>query len=219
MVSRLATALDLPLRQHNALLLAAGFSASWRQTPLASPALAQIARALDLMLAQHEPFPPVVVDRHWTLVQANAAAWRLMARLVGPLPPGTPVNLADALLAPDVLRPWLTNWAEVARHFVRSVESDVAADGSPESDALLARLLAYDGVQRALGNAPTQDPPSAVLPMAFRKGALSLRLFTTITTLGTPQDITLQELRIESFFPFDDATAAVLREWASAVSA
>ena len=82
------------------------------------------------MLAQQEPFPGVAVDRHWNLLQANSGAVRLIEFLVGPLAPGTTVNLADALVAPDVLRPYLVNWADVVRYFVRSVEADAAADGS-----------------------------------------------------------------------------------------
>ena len=99
---RLAAALDVPLRQHNALLTSAGFAPVWRQTDLAAPELSQIRSALDYMLAQQEPFPGVAVDRHWNLLQANSGAVRLIEFLVGPLAPGTTVNLADALVAPDV---------------------------------------------------------------------------------------------------------------------
>ena len=129
MVLRLAEALAIPLRQHNALLLAAGFAPSWRESGLDAPELAQIASAVDRMLAKQEPFPAVAVDRHWHLLKANAAAVRLVEFLVGPVAPGTPINLADALVAPDVLRPYLVNWAEVVRYFIRSVEADAAADG------------------------------------------------------------------------------------------
>ena len=102
------------------------------------------------MLAQQEPFPAVAVDRHWNLLRSNSGAVRLVEFLVGPLAPGTPVNLADALVAPDVLRPHLVNWADVVRYFIRSVEADAAADGTPETAALLERLLAYEGVREAL---------------------------------------------------------------------
>ena len=124
--------------------------------------------------------------------------------------------MADALVAPDVLRPHLVNWQEVVRYFIRSVEADAAADGQPETAALLERLLAYDGV-RPLLKAPPEAAGAPVLPMHFRKGDVSLKLFTTIATLGTPQDILLQELRIECFFPMDRATANVLRGWAAIV--
>ena len=124
-----------------------------------------------------------------------------------------PYNLADALVAPDILRPHLENWSEVVRHFIRSVENDAAADGSDETIALLDRLMAYDGVPETLQLTVSEDEHSPVLAMHFRKDDTTLCLFTTIATLGTPQDITLEELRIECFFPMDDMTAETLRQW------
>ena len=216
MVIRLAIALDVPLRQHNSLLIAAGFAPVWRQTDLAAPELGQIRNALNFMLAQQEPFPAVAVDRHWNLLQSNSGAVRLVEFLVGPLAPDTPVNLADALVAPDVLRPHLVNWVEVVGYFIRSVEADAAADGTAETAALLKRLRAYEGVQAAVTTPPAELAATPVLPMHFRKGDIELQVFTTIATLGIPRDITLQELRVESFFPMDDATARILRGWAEA---
>ena len=214
MVLRLAEVLDVPLRQHNALLVAAGFAPAWRETGLGAPELAGVASAIDYMLAQQEPFPAVAVDRHWNLLKPNGAAVRLAEFLVGPLPPGTPVNLADALVAPDVLRPYLLNWADVVRYFIRGVEADASADGSDDTGNLLQRLLAYKGV-RAVMKSPLPDlPEGPVLAMHFRKGDTRLDLFTTLATFGTPQDVTAQELRVESFFPMDDATANTLRAWA-----
>jgi transcriptional regulator with XRE-family HTH domain len=215
MVMRLAAALDVPLRQHNALLMSAGFAPVWRQTDLAAPELSEISTALDFMLAQQEPFPGVAVDRHWNLLRGNAGAIRLVEFLVGPLAQGTPVNLADALVAPDVLRPHLVNWPDVVRYFIRSVEADAAADGTAETAALLERLRGYDGVREAVSTVPSEPATAPVLPMHFRKGNTELRLFTTIATLGIPQDITLQELRIECFFPMDEPTAVVMRGWAA----
>jgi hypothetical protein len=147
------------------------------------------------------------------LLQSNSGAVRLVEFLVVPLAPDTPINLADALVAPDVLRPHLVNWVEVVGYFIRSVEADAAADGSAETAALLGRLLGYEGVQAALHAPPAELAITPVLPMHFRKGPLDLRLFTTIATLGIPQDITLQELRIENFFPMDESTAKILRNW------
>ncbi len=214
MVARLAATLDLPLRQQNALLVAAGFAPVWPEAGFIAPELARVRAALDHMLAQQEPFPAVVVDRRWNLLRANQGAVRLVQFLVGPLPSDAPVNLADALVGPDLLRPFLANWAEIVRYFVRSIEADAAADGTAETAALLARLLSYDGVRPALNGAaaPADEP---VLPMIFRKGDVALELFTTIATLGTPQDVSVQELRIESFFPMHDDTAAILRGWAA----
>jgi hypothetical protein len=215
MVVRLATALDVPLRQHNALLLAAGFAPLWQERDLAAPDLAQVREALSYILTQQEPFPAVAVDRDWNLLQANQGAVRLVEFLVGPLAPDARVNLADALVAPDVLRPYLVNWPEVVRYFIRSVEADAAAYGAGTTRALLDRLLRYDGVPALQKQDAVPAVTGPVLPMHFRKGDVSLRLFTTIATLGTPQDITLQELRVESFFPMDSETTAVLRGWAA----
>jgi transcriptional regulator with XRE-family HTH domain len=215
MVLRLAAALDVPLRQQNALLLAAGFAPVWRETAFAAPELAQVRSGLDYILGQQEPFPAVVVDRHWNLLKANGGAGRLVEFLVGPLAPDAPVNLADALVGPDVLRPFLVNWADVVRYFIRSVEADAAADGTAETAALLHRLLAHAGVA-AIAQRMSFEPTSGpVLPVHFRKGEISLSLFTTIATLGTPQDVTLQELRIECFFPLDEPTADAFRSWAA----
>ena len=216
MVLRLAAALDVPLRQQNALLVAGGFAPVWRETDLAAPELAQVRAAIDHILTHQEPYPAVAVDRRWNLLKVNAGAGRLVEFLVGPLPAGAAVNLADALVAPDVLRPHLENWAEVVRYFVRSVEADAAVDGTAETAALLQRLVGYDGVRAALIAMPAEVAAGPVLPMLFRKGDVSLRLFTTIATLGTPRNITLQELRIECFFPMDYATADTLRGWARA---
>jgi transcriptional regulator with XRE-family HTH domain len=216
MVLRLSTVLEVPLRQSNELLRAAGYAPVWTENNLGAPALAPIRDALDYMLTQQEPFPAVVVDRRWNLVQANKGAVALVEFLVGPVEPGVVLNLADALVAPDVLRPHLTNWAEVVRYFMRNVEADAAVDGTVETADLLDRLSRYQDVKSVMSLAVPPSPEAPVLPMHFRKGEIELRLFTTIATLGTPQDVTLQELRIESFFPMDDETRAVFGGWAAA---
>jgi hypothetical protein len=215
MVLRLCVALGVPLRHSNELLLAAGYAPVWTETALEAQAMAPVRSALDYMLIQQEPFPAVVVDRRWNVLQANKGAIAMVEFLVGPVPPGVALNLADALVAPDVLRPYLVNWSDVVRYFLRSVEADASADGTTESADLLARLLSYDDVRSvaSLGNPLSVEGP--VLPMHFQKGKTRLQLFTTIATLGTPQDITLQELRIESFFPMDDETRTAFRNWAA----
>src|SRR5689334_16773509 len=184
MVVRLATALDMPLRQSNELLLAAGFAPAWTEAALDAAALAPVRDALAYILKQQEPFPAVVVDRRWNLLQANKGAVALVDFLVGPLEPGTKVNLADALVAPNVLRPYLANWQEVVRYFVRGVEGDAAMDGADESAALLARLLAYDDVKTALAAPIPASVETPVLAMHFHKSGRHLSLFTTIATLG-----------------------------------
>ena len=218
MMQRLSVALALSLRQSNDLLLAAGFAPVWSDTPFDDELLAPVRQALDFILAQQEPYPAVVVDRRWNLLQANKGAVAMVEFLVGPLTPGAAVNLADALVAPDVLRRYLTNWQEVVAYFVRSVEVDAAADATAETAVLRDRLLNYPGVQATLARSPAEAVATPVLPMRFAKGELSLELFTTLTTLGMPQDATLQEMRIESFFPMNEATRNVFQQWASSIS-
>ena len=186
---------------------------SWGESDLDAQALAPVRSALDYILAQQEPFPAVLVDRRWNLLRANRGAVALVEFLVGPVATGAAINLADALVSPDGLKPHLANWAEVVRYFVRSVEADAAADGTAETGALLERLLGYADVRAAISHAPPVGIEGPVLPMHFRKGGTELRLFTTIATLGTPHDVTLQELRIESFFPMDDETRDAFRMW------
>jgi transcriptional regulator with XRE-family HTH domain len=215
MMRRLSAALGLSFRQSNELLLAAGFAPIWSDTPLDAETLAPIRQALNFMLEQQEPYPAVVVDRRWNLLQANKGAVAMVEFLVGPLTPGAAINLADALVAPDVLRPHLTNWQEVVAYFVRSVEADAAADATKESAALRDRLLSYPGVQESLATPSAETVAPPVLPMRFAKGQVSLELFTTLTILGMPQDASLQEMRIECFFPLNEETRWVFRQWAT----
>jgi transcriptional regulator with XRE-family HTH domain len=215
MAVRLAEALEVGLRERNGFLVAAGFAPIFRETALAAPELAPIREALDFMLAKQEPYPAVVVDRRWNLVKANSGAVRLVEFLLGPLPPEARINLADALVGPGALRPYLVNWGEVARYFLRGIEADAAADGSDETAALLERLLSYEDAA-ALQKHTSMPSTEPVLSMHFCKGEVSLRLFTAIAILGTPQNVTLDELRIESFFPVDTETAGMFRRWAEA---
>jgi transcriptional regulator with XRE-family HTH domain len=222
MVLRLAAALDVPLRQQNALLLAAGYSPAWRESSLTAPELAKVSSALDHMLAQQEPYPAFVVDRRWTLLRANAGAGRLTELLTGPPPPSAapaaPVNLAEALVSPDGLRPFIVNWEDVALYFLRSVQADAVADGTPETAALLKRLLAYPGLPALSTVLPPERAEAPVLTIHFRAATTSLHMFTTIATLGTPLDVTAQEIRIECFFPADEDTARLFHERAAAAS-
>jgi transcriptional regulator with XRE-family HTH domain len=211
MVLALAAALNVSLRQQNVLLAAAGFAPVWQEGRLGEPELAQVDRALDYILQQHEPYPAFVIDRHWNLRRANQGAAHLVAFLLGAVPDGN-VNLADALVSPAVLRPFVVNWQEVALHFLRGVQADAIADGTPESAKLLTRLLAYEDVGELMLSPAVEDAPRPLLPIRLRKGDVALRLFTTVATLGTPQDITVQEIRIESFFPMDEASARFFRD-------
>jgi transcriptional regulator with XRE-family HTH domain len=219
MVLRLSAALDIPYREQNTLLLAAGYAPAWRESALAAPELKAVNRALDFMLAQQEPYPGFVVDRRWNLLRANQAGQRLVGFLTDTAArepdPAQPIALADALIAPNALRPLIVNWREVALHFLRGVRADALADGSAETAALLDRLLGYPDIPALWETPSLEDMPAPVLAIHFRKGDTSLQLFTTLATLGTPQDVTAQEIRIECFFPADAATDDVFKRWAN----
>jgi transcriptional regulator with XRE-family HTH domain len=216
MVLRLAATLGLPLRQQNALLLAAGYAPAWRERGLSAPGMEVVDRALDHMLAQHEPFPAFVVDRRWNLLRVNRGATKFVEFLTGPapvVPDAEPVNLAVALMSREGLRPLIVNWEEVAAHLLRGVLNDAHMDGTPETMALFRRLSALAEEPLPSEAFPPDESSSPVLAIHFQRGDTSLRLFTTIATLGTPRDITTEEIRIEFFFPLDDAAEAICRQW------
>jgi hypothetical protein len=171
------------------------------------------------MLDQQEPYPAFVLDRRWNLLRLNKAGQRLVGFLTDsrprPADPAQPINLADALLAPNALRPLIANWREVAIYFLRGVQADALADGTEETAAMMKRLLAYPEMPRMSDVPSLHDTQGPVLAIHFVKGETSLKLFTTLATLGTPQDVTVQEIRIECFFPADAATAATFGEWAA----
>jgi transcriptional regulator with XRE-family HTH domain len=219
MVLRLGAVPDLPAREQNALLVSAGFAPVWRQSTLGASELAGVNRALDFMLAQQEPYPGFMVDRRWNLLRANAAGRRFVGFLTDSqsvtIDPDQPINLADALVAPNVLRPLIANWREVVLYFIRGVRADAIADGSEATAALLARLLSYPDVPALWETPSLENIQEPVLTMNIVKDAISLRLFTTLATLGTAHDVTAQEIRIESFFPSDDATDRIFKRWAA----
>jgi len=218
MVSVLAGALDVPLRHQNTLLIAAGFAPAWRDSDLAAPELAEVRNALDRMLAKQEPYPAVVIDRMWNLFDSNQAAQRLTGALLehaGTRPPADRPNLLRMILAPDGLRRVIANWAEVAQVLTQSTYAELMADGADAAAlAFLEEILAYPDMPRVL----KRDKPSVhqmpVLPVEFVLGRRTVRVFTVIATLGTPQDIAVQEVRVELFFPADADSEAYFREQA-----
>ena len=217
MVLRLGTTMSVPLRQQNAMLLAAGYAPAWRERDLSMPDLAAVNSALDYMLAHHEPYPAFVADRCWNLLRANRGAVNLTEFLTGPAPadtPSEPVNLALALVSPEGLRPYIVNWQEVILYFLRGVQADAHTDGVPAIAGLLDRLLSVPGVPGLSEMLAPEADQAPVLPIHFRRDDTSLRLFTTIATLGTPRDVTLEEIRIEFFFPMDEPTAEAFRRLA-----
>jgi transcriptional regulator with XRE-family HTH domain len=220
MVVQLSTALDVPLRQRNAMLLAAGFAPAYRESNLTAPELTPVRQAIDRMLKQQEPYPAVVIDRLWNLLDANEAANAftvfLSEGLPPPPPPGKQPNLLRNLLDPKGLRPKLANWEEVARYLVSTTYAEILADGGePKALAFIEEVMAYPDVPTSFRKLRFEDRPPPVLTLDFIVGGKSLSVFTTIATLGTPQDVTLQEVRIECFFPADDRSDALFRSLAA----
>ena len=219
LVMSLAGALDVPLRDCNLLLQAAGYAAAYSSSPLDGEELRHLRRALDHMLEQQEPFGAVVVDRLWNIVRLNRGATRLLSRF----PPTSPAGLAAArnvivgTLHPEALRPYVVNWDQVASLLVARLHHEIAAapaDG--DKRRLLAEVLALPGIPSEWRVPSLGRATGPCLPVHLRHGDLDLQLFTLLTSVGTPLDVTAAELHIESYFPADDATAAALRSLATA---
>lgn len=205
MVLLLATALDVPLRERNALLLAAGFAPVYREANLDAPELAPVRSALDAILQQQEPFPAVVMNRHWDILTTNAAASRFFGFLLGDEAAAEPANVIRLMFSS--LRPFVTNWESAAEALLRRVHRE-AVGGIPDEGVtnLLAEVLAYPGVPARWRKPNVESPLLPVVPVSFAKDGKTFNFFSAVTTLGTPQDVLLQEVRIESFFPLDSVT-------------
>jgi transcriptional regulator with XRE-family HTH domain len=200
MVLTLARALDVPLRERNQVLLAAGYAPQYRETGLDDAAMDQVSRALDRLLEHHEPHPAVVMDRHWNVLRTNPAADALFAWLLDGADAGDPANVVRLMFGP--LRPHVANWAQTGEALVQRVHRE-AVGGVPDlvTRRLLDEVLALPGIPAAWRRPDFAATPLPVLPVEFVKHGLRRGYFSMVTTLGTPQDITLQEIRVESFFP------------------
>lgn len=209
MVLVLASALEVPLRERNAWLRAAGFAPAYRETDLGAPEMGQVRLALELMLARHEPFGAVVVDRTWNVLLANRP-WRAVFELLLGGPAGA-TNLLRATFDPRGLKPFLLNWEEVARATLERVRREALVEGDPELEALYEELVAMPDVPASIRRRDFDRAPPLVIPVKLAVGGEVISLFTTITTLGTPTDVTLSELRIEAYHPADAATDAWVR--------
>lgn len=214
-VARLADALELPLRERNELLVAAGYAPQYAERSLDQPALAQIRRAIDLLLAQQEPYPAFLIDRRWNILGANRAALRVNRFLLdGRDSPHR--NMLRHFFDPADLRGAVANWNEVAGSLMRHLHATVrAAPADAAARALLEEVLAYPDVPAHWRHRDLDTAPAPLLGVVFRKHGRELRFFSTITTFATPRDVTLDEMRIESCFAEDEATAALCRELAS----
>lgn len=215
MVLRLAERLAVPLRERNALLVAAGFAPMYQARPLDHPDLAAARQAVELVLKGHEPNPALAVDRHWNLVAANALV-PLLLEGVAPHLLAPPVNVLRLSLHPEGLGPRLVNPAQWRAHLLHRLQQQIAATSDAQLQALHDEIAAYpeEGAERHAS--PHHGAASdIVVPFQLRtpQGVL-LSFISTITIFGTPVDVTLQELAVESFFPADAATQAALAQLA-----
>ncbi|WP_370870344.1 helix-turn-helix domain-containing protein [Hydrogenophaga sp.] len=214
MVLRLVERLDVPLRERNAWLVAAGFAPMYRARPLEDPEMASARAAVQRILECHEPCPALAMDRHWNLVMYNRLVPMLTAGAAPELLQG-PVNVLRLSLHPQGLAPRIANLRQWREHLFERLRQQIRATGDAVLVALLEELKAYPD---AFGDTPATghlalpgEHPGVLMPFQFHTGHGVLQLVSTTTVFGSPVDITLQELALETFFPADEATAAVLR--------
>ncbi len=221
MVLQLSEALEIPLRERNTLLTAAGFAAMYRESDLKAPAMAPVREALQLMLDHQEPNPVSVVDRCWNVLMINRAMLRVFSLAGDPTKlwqrvcGNGPHNVLKMTFHPEGFRPYIVNFDEAAPVLLTRTRREAAACNSAPLQQLLDEILGYPGIPEAWRVPSVDVAPPPVLPLELARGELRLKLFSMITTFGTPQDITTDELRVESFFPADAATAELLTKLAA----
>ncbi len=210
MVLRLAEHLDIPLRERNRLLLAAGYAPLYAERSLEEPEMAPVHQALDRFLRAHEPYPAIVIDRHHNLVSANDALGALLES-VAPELLEPPANALRVALHPDGMAPRTLNLAEWSAHLLHRLRREAALTADPELKRLHDELAGYPGVCH---QAPREEGSAGdiVVPLRLRTAERELAFFSTISTFGSPVDITLDELMIEAFYPANAATASHLLE-------
>ncbi len=212
LVIALAEGLDVPLRERNTMLLAAGYAPRYGETSLSDPAMAMMHSAIQRLLDADDPYPGLVIDRHWNVVLSNTAATTLVAAL----PPdllGPPINVYRVCLHPRGLAAHTRNFPAWASYLLHQLRRSVVLTNDPTLVELQDEVTAYPNVvelSRAQRGAAWDEPPLLV-PVVLELGGVMLSLFTTLTTFGTPRDITLDELAVELFFPADAETEALLR--------
>jgi transcriptional regulator with XRE-family HTH domain len=211
MILNLAERLEIPLRERNVLLTAAGYAPLFPQRPLDDPALRSMRRAIDFVLKGHEPYPALAVDRHWTMVTHNAAVPALIAGVDAALL-RPPVNVLRLSLHPSGLAPRILNLAQWRAHLVARLRRQVEITADALLAELLGELLSYRPSAGCSAGAPVAEETDVVVPLRLKSERGELSLFSTTTVFGTPVDVTLSELAVESFFPANAVTAERLRE-------
>jgi len=219
MVIRLSEAMDMPLRERNVFLQAAGFANLYTENSLDEPAMQAVYEAIRRVLDHHDPMPAVVVDRLWNVRMTNSGA-DLMFSLAGDseeiwnsIGDGGERNLALLTVHPQGLRRFISNWEEAAPEFIRRLKREALASGDREMKEKFADIIELAGPLPGTSDV-SKAPLLPVLPLEVSANGLKLSLFSVITTFGTPQDITTEELRIEAFYPNDAATEEIFKGFA-----
>lgn len=213
-VLALGEVLELPLRERNRLLESAGFAHVFRETPLSADEMAHMRGMLQFILDRHMPYAAVVLDRYWNLLLENRAAGRFFSTLISPALSATPnaPNVLRATFHPEGSRRWIVNWPEVEQHLLSRAEVEFGSAEDAVGAALLAEIRRYTSTSAAVDSHRGLHPSDLLLPIHIRTGDFDLRLFSTIMTLCRPQDVTLQELRVEMWFPADQDSERCWRE-------
>ncbi len=209
MVLRLATTLSVPLREQNDLLRAAGFPDAFAEPGLEGGQPPGVAQAIDRMLAQQEPFPMTVLDRHYSVLRTNGGGTRLLARFIAdPSALGARPNAFAVLFDPRLARPFVVDWERVAHAFVSRLHRETLAKPADAGlAALLRSLFEYPDVPEAWRQPDFSTPSDPTLTLRLKRDDLELAFLTTLTVFNAPQNVTLEELCLESYFPLDEATA------------
>lgn len=210
----LAEQLQLPLRERNRLLLAAGYAPRYAEQPFDAPALERVRTLLQRLLDAHDPYPGVVLDRQWNVVLANRSAALLTALLPAALQ-GPPLNIMRACLHPEGFAAHTVNFEQWGRHLVETLQRQAIQSGDPALLALEAEVRAYPAVQALPMAEAGPAEPALLLPCVMQLPQGRLSMFTTLTSFGSPREVTLDELCVELFYPADPASEALLRAAAS----
>jgi transcriptional regulator with XRE-family HTH domain len=216
MVLRLVDRLEVPLRERNALLESAGFAPMYRERPLEAPDMAPAREAVQRILECHEPWPALAMDRHWNLLMANRMVAPLMAGAAPALVQGT-INVLRLSLHPEGLAPRIANLRQWREHLFERLRQQIHATGDETLAALLAELQGYPDSFGSEAVSLPGEHHGVLMPFQFHTDHGVLNLVSTTTVFGSPVDITLQELALETFFPADDASADLLRALAAQV--
>lgn len=220
MLLTLSNVLDVPLRERNFLLLAAGYAPVYGETSLDDPRMLQVRAAVEVILKSNEPRSAIAHDRHWNVVMANGAFVRFLTATLGKEPAGllplsvsTPprLNVLRLVFDPNGVRKIIVNWEAIARSLLNEAYRRLAWARDDTLKELIAEILSYPGVPARWREPELEAPHELILPMELMLNGKVARMFSTVTTVATPHDVTLQELHVEVFYPADGETEAVLK--------